>query len=306
MADEEIATPVVSLDPPASDPVVETEKPVEVVDEAIPDVVAEDDETPAGDDDTDELEFGFKKYRVPKELKTAVEEWRSATTKKEQSVADERKTLEAARLKQVEASDAELDARASLRSVAAEIERLKAYDWNVYQQHRNLGINGQPADPMGADEAWNYKQHLEKQATDLKASINKATEERTGLAQQDLAKRVQETLDYAAKEIPGWKPEVTDKLVKYAQERGVPEDVLKSNWSPTFYRILHDARIGSMALAKQAAAPKTSAPARTEPIAPLTVVAAKSATAARPTLRELADAGRMDEYVAARKAGRTR
>lgn len=299
MADEDIATPVVSLDTPASDPVVEKEKPVEITDEVIPDIVSEDD-APAGDDETDELEFGFKKYKVPKELKTSVEEWRAATTKKEQAVAEERKALETQRLKQAEASDAELDARAQLRTVANEMKRFEAFDFNAYQQLKQT-------DFVGAEEAWAYKQHLKEQHTALTDTVTKAASERTGLAQQDLAKRVQETIEYAAKEIPGWKPEVTDKLVKYAQERGVPEDVLKSNWSPQFYRILHEARIGSLALAKQAAAPKVPAPAaRTEPIAPLTVVSAKSANANRPTLKELADAGRMEEYAAARKQGRTR
>lgn len=297
MADEDIATPVVSLDPPASDPVVETEKPVEL--ENIPDIVDEETDTPTTDDETDELELGFKKYRVPKDLKTAVEDWRASTTQKEQSVAAERKALETQRLQQAEASDAELDARAQLKTVKSEMARFEAFDFAQYQQLRQT-------DPMGADEAWAYKQHLKDQHSGLEATINKATSERTELAQQDLAKRVQQTNEFAAKEIPGWKPEVTDKLIKYATERGVPEDVLKSNWSPEFYRILHEARIGSLALAKQAAAPKVPATTRSEPIAPLETVTAKSAPAHRPSLKELADRGDMDGYHAARARGQTR
>jgi hypothetical protein len=300
MADEEVATPVVSLDTPASDPVVETkEAPVEL-EEVIPDVPAEED---PGDDEIDELELGFKKYQVPKSLKSAVEEWRAATTQKEQSVAEMRKTLEAREAEitqRSEATETELDARAQLHGIKtqlAEYEKLSPADWQA--AHAN--------DPFGTQQARLYYDTLKEQKAALEETVSKSLTERTQKAQQSFAKRVEETVEFAKKEIPGWKPELTEKIVKYAFDRGVPEDFLQSNWSPQLYRILHDARIGSLALSKQAAAPKTSTtPPRTEPIAPLTTVAAKSASAHRPSLRELADAGRMEEYAAARAAGRTR
>jgi hypothetical protein len=62
-------------------------------------------------DDSDDIEFGFKKYRVPKDLKVAIEDWRSATTKKEQTVSERAKALEAQAAQQVEADETELNAR---------------------------------------------------------------------------------------------------------------------------------------------------------------------------------------------------
>jgi hypothetical protein len=84
----------------------------------------------------------------------------------------------------------------------------------------------------------------------------------------------------------------------------VPEDVLKANWSPTFYKLLHLAHLGKETMTRQAAAPKAPTPAA--PIAPLETVTAKAQPAARLSLRALAEAGRMEEYAAARKAGRVR
>lgn len=299
MADEQVVAPAVALDPPASDPVVEKEVPQEVVDEVVPETPETDE--PAEQDETDELEFGFKKYRVPRELKTAVEEWRSATTKKEQSVADERKTLEAARLQQVKASDAELDARAQLRTVNAELERFKAFDFAQFQLLHQT-------DPVGADEAWAYKQDLKDRQTALNETINKAAAERTEFAQQDLAKRVQETLAEAPKIIPGWKPDTgnqtIEKLVQFAHSQGIPEQALKDNWSPALLKLLHRASIGEQSLQKAAAPPPKAPPA--EAVVPLTTVSTKNAPAARVSLAQLAKEGRMEEYAAARRAGRVR
>jgi hypothetical protein len=299
MADEQVVAPAVALDPPASDPVVEKEAPQEVVDEVVPETPETDE--PAEQDETDELEFGFKKYRVPKELKTAVEEWRSATTKKEQSVADERKTLEAARLQQVKASDAELDARAQLRTVAAELKRFEAFDFAQFQ-----ALHG--TDPLGADQAWAYKQDLKDRHAALTETINKAAAERTEYAQQDLAKRVQETLAEAPKIIPGWKADTgsqaIEKLVQFGHSLGIPEQAMKDNWSPALLKLLHRASIGEQSLQKAAAPPPKAPPA--EAVVPLSTVSAKSAPAAKPSLAQLAKEGRMEEYVAARRAGRVR
>ena len=303
MADEDIATPVVSLDPPASDPVVETEKPVEIVDEeVIPDLPDDEIDTPT-DDETDELEFGFKKYKVPKELKADVEAWRTATTQKEQTVATERKALEAARLKQAEATDAELDARAQLRTITAEMERFNAFDFNAYQQLKQT-------DFVGAEEAWAYKQHLKEQHAALTETVTKAASERTELSQQDLAKRVQETASEAIKIIPGLKADAVSnkvsELVSFAQSEGIPEQVLKDLWSPVFLKLLHRAQVGTLAMQKQAtAAPKPAAVSQPV-IAPLEKVAGRSTPAASKTIGDIAKSGDMEAYAAARKLGRVR
>jgi hypothetical protein len=279
----------------ATDPAVVDIPTVPDEPERIPgpeEVTAGDEATAAADDDVDELEFGFEKYSVPKKLKTAVEEWRAATTKKEQEVSASRKTLESRETEinqRLEATEAELDTRANLRAVNTELGRFKDFDWTAYQQAYQV-------DPMGAEQAWNYAQHLRNQKAELEGVIGQKQNERTERAQQELAKRVQDTLAHAQKSIPGFKPETTiPQLVEFAQTLGVPEEAIKQNWSPTFVDLLHLARIGKLTVEKQATAPRAPA----VPVAPLATVGGKSTPASRGNLAE-AD---MDSYVRLRKQG---
>lgn len=300
MADEDLATPALEaeaiqpIEPEAKD------KPTELPPPEPVDTGDEPDESDEPAEEFIDIERGGKTYKVPKVLEGEFL-MQADYTRKRQADAEVAKALESREAeinRRAEATDAELDARAQLRGINGEIERFKSFDFAAFQQARQT-------DPMGADEAWAYKQHLATQKAELEGVIGKTQTERTEKAQQDLAKRVQETTAFAQKEIPGFKPELTDKLVKLAIETGVPEDTLKANWSPTFYKLLHLANIGKETLSRQAAAPpKPTTP--TAPIAPLETVTAKAQPAARLSLKALADAGRMEEYAAARRAGRVR
>jgi hypothetical protein len=245
------------------------------------------------------LERNGKQFQVPKELEGEFL-MQADYTRKRQADAEKAKELEAREqqlTQQAEATEAELDARATLKGVKAEIDRLKDYDWAAHRQHRLQ-------DPMGADEAWQYKAYLENQRAELEGTISKTQNERTEKAQQDLAKRVQETLEAAPKIIPGLTPETRaatiDKLVSFATSEGIPEQVLKANWSPTLLGLLHKAHIGAQAIAKQAA-PKATPKA---PVAPLATVKAMSSPTTSRSVADLARGDDMEAYAAARRAGK--
>lgn len=306
MADEDLSIAAPAVETPSVPAVEPVETEVLETPEVPQDVEAEstEEEAPAGEpeDEDDELDFAFKKYRVPKSLKTAVEAMRADYTQKTQSTAETAKALEAreaAIAQQAQASDDELNARATIKHVKSEMERFDAFDFAAYQAARQT-------DPMGADEAWAYKQHLKEQHAALEGTITKAASERTDKAQQNLAKRVQETLEAATK-IPGVTAEnrtaTIDKLVEFAHSQNIPEQVLKDNWSPTFLNLLHQAQIGSQLIAKQSAA-RPAAPKA--PIAPLTVVKASTAPAASRSLADLANGDDMGAYAEARAAGKKR
>lgn len=268
-----------------------------------PNEQGEGDGTAEGtEDDLDELDFGFKKYRVPKELKAAVEDWRSATTKKEQSVAEQARALEAKAAQQAEADEAELDARAELKGIKAqltEFAKLTPQDWAYHMQN----------DPLGTQQAKMQMDLLKERAIQLEGTIKTATVKRTEAAQQNFAKRIQETLSEAPKIIPGWKPETANQtiqeLVGFANSEGIPEQWLKDNWSPTVLKFLHRARIGTLAMQKQATAAPQPAAQQSVPT-PLEKVAGRSSPTANKSLGDLAKSGNMEAYVAARKAGRVR
>lgn len=309
MADEqESIAPLPELDTPAIAATVEVETD-ETPEELPVDTDPGDTEGDEGSEDGGEpaaieyvtLERNGKQYQVPKELEGEFL-MQGDYTKKTQTVAEKAKELEAreaAITQQAEATEAELEARATLKGVKAEIERLKDYDWNMHRQHRLT-------DPMGADEAWQYKAYLENQRAELEGTISKTQNERTEKAERALATRVQETLEAAPKIIPGLTAETRaatiDKLVSFATSEGIPEQVLKANWSPTLLGLLHKAHIGSLAIAQQAA-PK---PAPKPIITPLVTVKAASSPATSKSVADLAKGDDMNAYAAARAAGKKR
>ncbi len=253
MADGEADSP--ALETPAS---VEQQTETELETEGT-ELEVEGEEEP---DEEDELDFGFKKYRVPKSLKEGVEALRADATTKQQGAAAERKALEAERAalsQQAEATEAELDAKAGLRNISAELKKFENWDYAEYQAAMDLN-------PIEAQKAWNYKTYLINQKAELEGSLGKAAQERTEKAHQDLGKRVQETLAEAPKIIPGFKPALIGKLVdEFAiGELGIPETAVKQNWSPKFLKLLHLAHLGSELTKKAAARPaqaSTPAPA---------------------------------------------
>lgn len=288
MADEETA---IAPSEPA-EPTIAAQEPVDEP-QAIPDT--EPDETggvaaqPNEEEDLEEFEWDGKPIRGPKGLKDGL--LRQADyTKKTQEVAARAKALESreAEINQRhEATEAELDARAGLRTLNTELERFKNYDYAAYQRHHQQ-------DPMAANEAWAYKQDLAGRKAELEATVGKAQQERTATAQQETAKRWQETAAYAAKEIPGWSKETANKVLDYAEQQAkVPADFLERNMSPVMMQVLYEAMIGRQTLTAPLAANPTPQPQ------PLRVVSAKS----NPTNRTDLASADMETYVAMRRKG---
>jgi hypothetical protein len=286
------------LDTPALDAEAETELPETPVDLDEVDTSGDDDgaEQPEPEFVTFVADDGTE-YQLPKALEGSLLKNKDYTTKT-QAVAEERKALEARNAEieeRLKATDEELDTRATLRTITtelAEYQKLTAADW---QAHMNN-------DPLGTQQHRLRFETLRDQKAELEGKVSQAANARTEKAQQDLAQRVQQTIDFAAKEIPGFKPELTEKLITFAMgEMGVPEAALQANWSPTFYKLLHRAYVGEQSLKKQTAALK---PAPTPAPAPLVTVTPKTNAAGRRTLGDLAKSGDMEAYAAARKAGR--
>lgn len=310
MADE--LEPIAETELPDTEAAIEPEAEAEDLPE-LPVDVSDDAETDGeGDDDTEADGDGEgepeppeyvtitgddgKEYQVPKEIEGMFLKNKDYTQKSQvnSAKAKELEEREQQLNQQFEASEVELESRATLKSVTAQIEeysKLTQEDWDAHHSQ----------DPMGTEKHWRNFHFLQSQKAELEGKISKAEAERTEKAQQDLAKRVQETNEFAAKNIPGFKPELTDKLIAFAGEMGVPEAALKSNWSPTFYKLLHRAYVGDASLKKQSAARKP-APA---PIAPLTTVTPKAPNAGRRSLSDLAKSGDLEAYAAARRAGRS-
>lgn len=239
--------------------------------------VDEGEEGEENDEEEVDLDFAFGKYRVPKALHDAVKGLEKTFTQKTQEYNAKVKELTDQAQTRSTANDEELDLRASLRNFENEAKKFENYDWQAYQQARQQDL-------IGADEAWQYKQHVASNIASLKGQIQERESTRSQEAQQDLAKRVEETGQFAQSEIKGWSPEVSQKVFNYARDQGIPQDFIESNLSPTLLKILHRAWVGEQSLAKQSAALKPKPPQT--PVEPTTRIKPKANPGARKPLAE--------------------
>lgn len=231
----------------------------------------------------EEFEWNGKPIKAPKGLKDGVL-MHSDYTRKTQEVAQTRKELEQraeAIAQQAQATEEELKVRATKIQLDAEIERFKDFDWNAYQAARQQ-------DPFGADEAWNYKAHLMAQKNDVEAKLSEAEKSRSAMAQQEVAKRLHETEQFARSK--GWTKETDQQVIEFALQKGANPQQLQQMMSPLVYEVLHLARLGAQLVNKPAPKPAQATK-------PLEVVGAKTNPPARKSLEDMS----MEEYVAHRQ-----
>lgn len=273
MADEELSAALPELETSAIEAEQETET-AQLEAEAEVETETEGPEGEGGAEATEELEdieIDGQTYQVPKALKGAFMKNADYTQKSQANAAD-RRALEARQAEieeRAKATEEELDARAELRSVTAqlaEFAKLSQADWD---HHHNR-------DPMGTDKAWRAYQFLQNQKAELEGKVSTAQSKRSEAAQQDLNKRIQETFAAVPTIIPGTTAETAapaiDKLVNFANSVGIPEQTLKANWSPTMLKLLHLASLGQQVMTKQSAPKPKPAPAP----APVKVISSKS------------------------------
>lgn len=292
MADEQDFAALPDLETPATEASAEAPETDDLETEGQESEV--DGETEGGDDegegsDLSTIEIDGIEYQVPKALEGAFLKNKDYT-QKSQANAERARTLESREAEieeRAKATDEELDMRATLRGVEkqlADYEKLTPEDWAHHEA----------SDPLGVQRHWRQFQLLQQEKAKLAGSLTEKQNARTQTAQQNLAKRVEETTAFAQKNIPNFKPELTDKLVAFAQAEGIPDATLRQLWSPTFYKILHRAWIGEQTLKTPVKpAPKTEAQAQ-----PLKTIAAKS----NPKPSGLDDRLSSDEWLKRRNA----
>jgi hypothetical protein len=233
-----------------------------------------------------EIERNGKRYQVPKELEGEFM-MQGDYTKKTQEVSEKRRELEAfeERVKQqAQVSEEELHERATLVNMSNELQKYQNVDWDALENE----------DPMSAQKHWRTFQTLQQHYAQLNHNVGQRQEFRTREAQQETAKRIEETRAFAQKEIPGWSPELDGKILEFVESKGISKAAIAPLLTPQAYEILHLAYVGSKTLQKQAAAPKSSAP----PAQPLTKITAR----ANPPTSGLDDRLSQDEWLKRRNA----
>lgn len=280
MADEQEA--IAELE--TEQPVVEAEQPETLQ----PEVETEGlEQQPAEEDEFEEFDWNGQKVKGPKGLKDGVL-MHGDYTKKTQEVASQRKELEqraTALQEQAQAGEAEMNARAAVVIIDEQMKAYQNINWQAWEEQ----------DFMAAQRGWREFQQLKDLRQNAVNEFNQRYRARTEKTQQDTAKRMQETAEYAQKNIKGWSPEFEDEMLDLAA-RKLPFDKsqVKQMLSPGYVDLLHLAWIGEQTLLK-------TVPPKPQPATePLKVVASKGNPPAKKSLSEMS----MDEYAAARKAGR--
>lgn len=267
----------------------------DVYDDVEDDAEAENDEEGEGQDDEEssedseaeliEVEFNGRRYKVHPDLKDGVL-MQADYTRKTQANAEKMRALEE-REKQIEQrsqfTEQELDARASLRSVEQQIKQYEGVNWQALENE----------DPLSAQSHWRQYQQLRDLKGQLSEFLTTTDKKRSEEAQQATVKRLQETREFAEKNIKGWSLDLDNKIAQFAMEEiGLNRDTLVEAYNPQIYKTLYLAYVGQQSLKRQASKPK---PVTTQ-AKPLEKVAAKGGTAAKKSLSEMS----MEEYAAYR------
>jgi hypothetical protein len=253
-------------------------------------------ETTSTEDDLDDLEFDGETYRIPKKLKSGFM-MQSDYTRKTQEVAQTRQELEAERARvaqQAQATESLTENRKKLILAEATVEKYAKIDWAKLEAE----------DPFKAQTLWREQSQWTDYAGKLKAHVEKDQATLSEAATSEKNKRLNETFQAIPKAIPGWNGDLAKKLEAFGQTSlGMTTKQLDKGIEKVgapFVLALHKAYLADQLIQKQQQAAKTTT-APQETVKPLATISRGKAPASRKSLADMS----MDEYAAARKAGRT-
>ena len=220
-------------------------------------------------EESEEIEHEGRKYLVPKALKPLLL-MQADYTRKTQEVAEQRRAVLAERQALHQTSQAELDAYAHATTLGQQLAHYQQVDWRAWHD----------SDPFAAAAATSEYNMLRDQHSQALSRLAQLHGQRTFLAQQDTARRMEQGRAALAKEIPGWSEDLKARLIGFAAGYGFSRDELDDLESdPRVAKVLHAAFAGSQsaetrrkvqnALAAQQVQPAASVKARGAPPAGL-------------------------------------
>lgn len=195
-------------------------------------------------DDSEEIEFNQKQYKLPKDIAVAVKDMQKDYTVKTQSLAEQRKTFES----QAQFHQAHIQEIAEVVALNKQIEEFKKVDLFALSEQ----------DPVKAQQLMFYKSGLEEQRNMLAQSISQKEQNLALEKQQEIAKRIEESESVLRRDIKDWSPELEGNLQQFAVSKlGFDiNDVKSSKADPRLYKLLHLAYVGNQIIQKQPAKPK--------------------------------------------------
>jgi len=196
------------------------------------------------EDDSEEIEFNSKAYKLPREIASAVKDMQKDYTVKTQAVAEQRKAFEA----QAQFHHDNIKEVAQLEAINSTLAEFGQVDWAVVMQQ----------DPAMFQQLVAQQKQLEEKRNQLAGNLNAKYQKSTEERQLQEAKLIQESETAIKRLIKDWSPELDSKLQKFAADRyGFPKDSIGDyKKDPKVAKLLHDAYVGQQIIQKQTSKPK--------------------------------------------------
>lgn len=213
------------------------------------------------EDDSEEVDFNDKTFKLPKDIAEGVKSMRKDYTEKTMALAEQRKVFESkSQFYQNNIKDV-----AKVVAIDEQLAQYAQLDWN--------GLTD--SDAGLAQKLMIQQRQLEMQRNQLSQEIARKEHEMNLTEQQEIAKRIEASENVLKRDIKEWSPELEAKLQAFAvRNLGFDEhDVKSSKVDPRLYKLLNMAYIGNQMLAKQANKPKLATAAK--PVTNLTATGSK-------------------------------
>lgn len=210
-------------------------------------------------EEDEEIEIGGKKVAMPKSIAAEIKAgtMRQADyTQKTQTVAEERRAVEAERARVREEAQQQqqfIKEVAKVQALDDALEQYKAIDWMTLSAE----------DPVRVQQLQIQYQQLQQQRTEAAQAVTQKQTEHALAEERAFATQLQEADAYVQREIPGWTQERAKAVNDFALGQGVKLDQSFARLliqQPALIKLLDQAEKFHQLEQKQAAKPKTPAP----------------------------------------------
>lgn len=224
------------------------------------DLVLDDDllsdaglDTEQADDDV-EIEYEGKRFKVPANAKDAFLR-NSDYTQKTQSVAEQRRSLEAEKAFVSQMRDLHQDVVVNIGKIVSIDTELAKYQAITKEQWAELDAT----DPLRSQQLFRQMSLLKDERDGIVKGVQSRQEQLRVEEQRQSAKQLEENKAALKKLIPNWSPELGRKVADFAKQHiGLSDNEVASITDPRYLKTLHLARLGHQVMTKSRAA--TAAP----------------------------------------------
>jgi len=249
--------------------------------------------------DDEEIDIEGEKYRAPKKLAERLKELEQGSlrqddyTRKTQTVAEERRAIEAERqqlVAQKQFQQTYIEAVADVKAIDKQLANYQRLDWNALSD----------ADPVQAMKLDRQMRELQQQRTQIVSGIEQTSAQQAQAQQQAIARQRQEAVAQLQRDIKGFgTPEVAKELFETGTKYGIKDDEWKNLDDPRLYKLINVARLYDKLVAKQT----TEAKPKSAEVVPITRVSPGSGA----VRKSITDPNiSMDDYIKLRAEQRKR